>query len=163
MNSLDILAAVAAGESQDWEFKSAKGGLPGSLWDTYSAMANTDGGGVVLGVKELDNSQFEVQGLDDPIKIEKDFWNTINNRGKVSANLHHQDRLTINGFQPDIAVREQIGTDLSPIVDRVPEVLLDFDGVIQPLNFKLAVVEFLDPQHDAAAIGIGHRTVGFPH
>ena len=87
MNANDILTAVKAGEDKDWEFKSAKGGLPSSLWETYSAMANTDGGGVVLGVKELDNGQFEVQGLDDPVKIEKDFWNTINNRGKVSANL----------------------------------------------------------------------------
>ena len=53
-----------------------QGGLPGSLWETYSAMANTDGGVIVLGVKENDGG-FEVQGLDDPAKMEKDFWTTI--------------------------------------------------------------------------------------
>lgn len=86
MNASDILAAVSAGEDKDWEFKSAKGGTPGSMWETYSAMANTDGGVIVLGVKENDGD-FEVHGLDDPAKTEKDFWTTINNRGKVSANL----------------------------------------------------------------------------
>jgi ATP-dependent DNA helicase RecG len=86
MNASEILSAVNAGEDKDWEFKSAKGGLPGSMWETYGAMANTDGGVIVLGVKESDGD-FEVQGLDDPAKVEKDFWSTINNRGKVSANL----------------------------------------------------------------------------
>ena len=86
MNASDILTAVNAGEDKDWEFKSAKGGLPGSMWETYSAMANTDGSVIVLGVKE-DDGDFEVHGLDDPTKTEKDFWTTINNRGKVSANL----------------------------------------------------------------------------
>jgi len=86
MNASDILSAVSAGEDKDWEFKSARGGLPGSLWETYSAMANTDGGVIVLGVKETDGD-FVVQGLDDPARIEKDFWATINNRGKVSVNL----------------------------------------------------------------------------
>ena len=86
MNASDILAAVNAGEDKDWEFKSARGGLPGNLWDSYSAMANTDGGVIVLGVREGDGD-FEVQGLDDPTKLEKDFWNTVNNTGKVNANI----------------------------------------------------------------------------
>ena len=86
MNAGEILAAVNAGEDKDWEFKSAKGGLPGSMWETYSAMANTDGGVIVLGIKE-DDGDFEVHGLDDPAKTEKDFWTTINNRSKVNASL----------------------------------------------------------------------------
>ena len=87
MNIQTLLSALQLGEDKDWEFKSAKGGLPASLWESYSAMANTDGGVIVLGVKERDGERFEVQGLDDPVRMEKDFWSTVNNRGKVSANL----------------------------------------------------------------------------
>jgi len=87
MNIQDILNALDLGEDKDWEFKAAKGGLPGNLWDTYSAMANTDGGCIVLGIKEKDGGEFEVQGLDDPSKTEQDFWNLVNNRQKISLNL----------------------------------------------------------------------------
>ena len=86
MNDLDILDAVSAGESADWEFKSAKGGFPLSVWETYSAMANTHGGTIVLGIGEGTDG-FKVEGLMNPDQALKTCWDTVNNRGKVSVNL----------------------------------------------------------------------------
>ena len=36
----------------DIEFKSARSGMPGSFWVSYSVMVNTQGGTIVLGVTE---------------------------------------------------------------------------------------------------------------
>lgn len=95
MNEQDILTALDLGEDKDWEFKSAKGGLPASLWESYSALANTDGGAIVLGVNENEVGEFEIQGLEKPAKIAKQFWDTINNRGKISVNLLTNDDVKI--------------------------------------------------------------------
>ncbi len=57
-----ILEAAQVGETTDWEFKSARGGFPGSFWETYSAFANTDGGIVILGARE-DDSKVRLDGL----------------------------------------------------------------------------------------------------
>lgn len=83
MTEQELLSALKLGEEKDWEFKSARGGLPGSLWETYSAMANTDGGSIVLGV-EKDGL---VSGLTDVAATKKNFWDTVNNKGKVNVNL----------------------------------------------------------------------------
>lgn len=95
MNASEILSAVSAGESQDWEFKSARGGFPANVWETYSAMANTDGGTIVLGIEEA-NGGFRVEGLGKPAQALRTCWDTVNNRGKVSINLLSSDAVFLS-------------------------------------------------------------------
>ena len=57
-----ILELCEKKEGTEVEFKSAKGGFPGSFWETYSAFANTRGGVIVLGVSEK-NGIFTPDGL----------------------------------------------------------------------------------------------------
>src|SRR4029453_2276131 len=94
MDTSATLAALSLGEEKDWEFKAARGGLPGSVWDTYSAMANTDGGVIVLGVAQKEG-RFVVGGVPAASKMKQDFWNLANNRGKISTNLLSNDDVTI--------------------------------------------------------------------
>ncbi len=83
LDPVEIISRLDWAEYEELEFKSAKGGLPKSLWETYGAMANTHGGVILLGV-ENDGT---VSGIADPDRLKKSFWDTINNRGKVSVNL----------------------------------------------------------------------------
>lgn len=79
-------------ESSDLEFKSAKGGFPHSFWETYSSFANTDGGAIVFGIKEK-NNQFFLDGLTEEQvkKYEKDFFNTMHNKGSVNIALLNEN------------------------------------------------------------------------
>jgi ATP-dependent DNA helicase RecG len=87
MRQLDLFAALQPiSESVDTEFKSARGGLPGSFWETYSAMANTQGGTIVMGVVEK-GTGLTWEGVPDAAQLRTVLWNQLNDRQKVSRNL----------------------------------------------------------------------------
>ncbi|PJD92150.1 RNA-binding domain-containing protein [Enterobacter hormaechei] len=66
--------------------KNGKGALPIDFWESYSAMANSCGGLVLLGVREK-NGVFTPEGIEDIERVKTDLFNTLNNPQKVSCNL----------------------------------------------------------------------------
>lgn len=86
MKSEEIKKLVAKSENAAVEFKRAKGGVPADFWPSYSAFANTDGGTVILGIREKDGKR-EIEGLPDAEKTVADIWNAVNNAEKISANV----------------------------------------------------------------------------
>ena len=74
-------------ENNRIEAKKAIGGLPNSIWETYSAFANTLGGVILLGVEELKDKSLHAVDLPDPIYLIEEFWKIINNPNKVSLNI----------------------------------------------------------------------------
>ena len=83
---------IARREGADLEMKSAqgrhgRGALPDSIWETYSAMANTDGGEILLGIREAPGVAPAVLGVAEPDPVRRALWDGLNNRQVVSANV----------------------------------------------------------------------------
>ncbi len=78
-------------ESVDLECKLAigrdgQGALPSDFWPTYSSFANTNGGVILLGVREQ-KSRFTVVGIANLAKVRKELFDGANNRKQVSCCL----------------------------------------------------------------------------
>ena len=82
-------------ENNGLEAKRAQGGLPHSIWETYSAFANTLGGLILLGVMEGENKEFISVPLEDPDQLAADFWNTLNDPTVVSANILREEQVQV--------------------------------------------------------------------
>lgn len=91
MDMQELKSLIYQGEKIDIECKKAESNVPKSVYESYSAFANTKGGYIVLGVKEDKTKtdpkeRFIIQGIENSKKQIEDFWNTING-SKVNINI----------------------------------------------------------------------------
>lgn len=99
LEDLHLLAETVELECKLAQGQDNKGELPKDFWPTYSAMANAHGGVVLLGVREKEG-KFSIAGLECPVKVRSDLFNTLNNSAAVSTNLLTDDDVVeavING------------------------------------------------------------------
>ena len=86
LEDLSLLRESVSLECKLAHGRDGKGALPEDFWPTYSAMANADGGVVILGMRER-KGQFNPVGIENVEKVRTDLFNNLNNRQKVSVNL----------------------------------------------------------------------------
>lgn len=77
------------------EAKRAQGGLPKSLWETYSAFANTLGGVILLGVAEGEDGALFSVPLFDPQELVEEFWTLVNDTAVTNVNILHPEDVQI--------------------------------------------------------------------
>ena len=95
-------------ENNRIEAKKALGGLPHSIWETYSAFANTLGGIILLGVEEYRDKTLHTVNLANPEKLVKEFWDLVNNLNKVSVNILSSKDVTVENVNGDHIIVIQI-------------------------------------------------------
>lgn len=94
-------------ENNRIEAKKATGGLPESIWETYSAFANAEGGIILLGVIERADKSLQAIDLTDPESLVMDFWEQVNDPVIASSNILTGDCVTIEniGGKRIVAIR----------------------------------------------------------
>ena len=95
-------------ENDRLEAKLATGGLPHSIWETYSAFANSYGGLILLGVEERPDHSLRVQGLLEPHELAEEFWTLVNDPAVVSANILRPEDVWVAGTEEGSVVVIQV-------------------------------------------------------
>ena len=145
-------------ENNRIEAKKALGGLPHSIWETYSAFANTLGGVILLGVEEYRDKSFHTVNLPDPYQMKQEFWDAVNDPKKVSVNILSSS---------DVQIQEVNGDNI--MIINVPRADRSYKPVYiegNPLNcyrrsgegdYKCTMEEYRTMVRDASAVSSDMR------
>jgi ATP-dependent DNA helicase RecG len=88
----ELIERLQGYEWNDFEVKEARNEVPGSMYETVSAFANTAGGWIVLGVK-CERGQYEITGVNDVDRVQNDFLNVLNGGQKLNRRINSREFL----------------------------------------------------------------------
>ncbi len=92
---LDFASVEKYKENNRIEAKKALGGLPRSIWETYSSFANTLGGVILLGVEEYRDKSFHTVDLPNPYGMVKEFLEGLNDKKRVNINILASNNVSV--------------------------------------------------------------------
>ena len=105
MINFDVLNKL--GENYKLECKAANGGVPKSLWESYSAFCNTSSGKIILGLDEkitYINGAKHIDYIPSNLSLDllneyqATIWNTLNDSNKISKNILKNNDVYIESF-----------------------------------------------------------------
>ena len=92
---IELTQLTRYGENNRIEAKRSQGGLPHSLWETYSSFANTIGGLILLGVSETEEKKFRSVPLKDPEALVEEFISILTDPKLIPVNILNRDQIKI--------------------------------------------------------------------
>jgi len=116
MDSTSVLTIEdleALRETAEIEFKKAagqdgNGELPKEFWPTYSAMANTEGGDIYLGIEELPGNRLRAVSVPSWERVRQQIFELASNKQKVSACLLRDADVTRVIVGNDVVLRVHV-------------------------------------------------------
>ncbi len=92
---IDLFALEEYKENNRIEAKKSQGGLPESLWETYSAFANTLGGIILLGVIERENKSLQAVGVKNATALVTELWKRLNDMKTTNINILSRKQISV--------------------------------------------------------------------